>query len=92
MKTKKEQKQKIMNFADGPSVITVGQTVVYDNGQGGRHSRLIETTVEKIGSKLVKLKNSDEFYLADGAKKPNTLADFSIVQKRLTTDAAQRLW
>lgn len=59
----------MMKFVDGIKEIKVGQIVVYSNGQGCRNYRLIESTIEKIGNKLITLKNRDKFYLKDGSKK-----------------------
>lgn len=56
-----------MSFADGESEIKVGQEVVYSNGQMGRHYKLEESTVGKIGNKLVTLKNMDQFFLGSGS-------------------------
>lgn len=57
---------KIMNFADGPQEVSVGMKVVHSNGQGGRHFRLSETEIEKVGNKLITLKNGTKWYLEDG--------------------------
>jgi len=60
---------KIMKFADGAKEVEVGMQVVYSNGQSGRHHHMLnESTVEKIGNKLVTLKDGSKFYLEDGTK------------------------
>lgn len=50
---------KIMNFADGPSEIKIGQEVVYSNGQSRQHYRLNKTTVKSVGNKKSEAHHAD---------------------------------
>jgi hypothetical protein len=61
-------KEKVMKFQDGSHTVEVGMLVLCDNGQSGSHYRVDETTIEKVGNKLVTLKNRRQFYL-DGKEK-----------------------
>jgi len=65
---------KIMKFGDGPSPVTVGQEVVYTNGQGGRHHRISTGKVAKIGRELITLENGAKFYLSSGLFQTNYAA------------------
>lgn len=59
----------IMNFADGPKPIKVGQTCVTYNRYYGGKIALYNYTVAKIGRKYVEMTNGDKFELETGKEK-----------------------
>lgn len=62
---------KIVNFADGPSEASIGQDVVYSNGQSGHHFRLGCGKITAIGTKYITVEDRTQFGIVDGIMKTN---------------------